>query len=665
MSLKNGNVRCNLCDSINYISDLEKSWYKKPSLHINCLVCNNRFNYYELQPFLSDKFDENYINFLDDDLYRIQQKMLALTKESLTILDEIRENPKKLMTVNISKYDIFKTSNYDQRFLETREYDDKLNQQVLELLPLIPESEMKKSITWIANFHLPFNSEGNTSLRVRFVLGLINETQFRTQIVNNSILINDLCAYTLSAIYRLLTNGKKNLESSYDKIIEVFNRSVYELGAEVNLGYLPTITKSSSVTFFKYIPQISFIGHQEYAIREICNKTGSILYFGTGGGKSFIAVYSIWLFLEEFPDRYVLIYTPKSLLGNMNNNSIKHFGKPLPPRVIVRSYNSILSFDYNYDEAKDSFLILDEIHYIRTKIKGDSGKMAEMMVNLSILASKRLGITATMIVNDLMDLRNFVNFCEGRPFFMASEKDDMIRKIRTYTIYEPLLEERIGFPKVNMVIEKFIMSPKLLAKYEKFEAEESDPFLIKSSLLCNESKEKLEYVLDLIRGGQKLTIYSPYLEKGLDLIINKLPMNIRFRVITGDTTADNRMKYIDEFNSDELDVLFISNASNTGIDLKNSDLIFFGLPYTKSAFDQIMGRVVRYHSHTHAELKSICNIYILITIKPEDVALFNSIVNNKEIPEIRHKISTDLRKYIIILEKENLTKNYNQLLNVI
>ena len=75
------------------------------------------------------------------------------------------------------------------------------------------------------------------------------------------------------------------------------------------------------------------------------------------------------------------------------------------------------------------------------------------------------------------------------------------------------------------------------------------------------------------QGRRKAVVYSAFLNGGIDIIkhlLLKQNTNIRFASIEGKNSAALNKKHQDQYNRNALDVLLLSSAGQTGLDLKNT-----------------------------------------------------------------------------------------------
>jgi SNF2 family DNA or RNA helicase len=129
---------------------------------------------------------------------------------------------------------------------------------------------------------------------------------------------------------------------------------------------------------------------------------------------------------------------------------------------------------------------------------------------------------------------------------------------------------------------------------------------------------KTEALLKLIK-KEKSVIYSNWLTYGQKPIANMLARKkITFRVYDGSLSARVRQEIIDDFNDGLYQVLIISGAGGTGINLKGvRKLVLLDPTWSPAILRQIEGRVARYKSHDHLPAaERHVDIYEMILLTP-------------------------------------------------
>jgi superfamily II DNA or RNA helicase len=96
-------------------------------------------------------------------------------------------------------------------------------------------------------------------------------------------------------------------------------------------------------------------------------------------------------------------------------------------------------------------------------------------------------------------------------------------------------------------------------------------------------------------------VYSNYLKAGVEPyaeLLNKL--GVKYEVISGELPMRKRNQVVKNYNGGKTKVILLSSAGGEGLDLKGTKLIQVLEPHwNKEKINQVIGRGVRYKSHTH------------------------------------------------------------------
>ena len=172
--------------------------------------------------------------------------------------------------------------------------------------------------------------------------------------------------------------------------------------------------------------------------------------------------------------------------------------------------------------------------------------------------------------------------------------------------------------------------------YEQFfkqneKEESSDIFFGKLRQLSNAMdidgkivSPKRDFIINKIISADKRSvkslIYSEFLENGIELIAEALEeYGIKYSKITGETKlVKERTRAVERFNRNETEVMLISGASVTGIDLKGTRMVFLLEPFwNENELEQAKSRAIRYGSHTNLpKNEQNVTVYTLILDKP-------------------------------------------------
>jgi superfamily II DNA or RNA helicase len=147
--------------------------------------------------------------------------------------------------------------------------------------------------------------------------------------------------------------------------------------------------------------------------------------------------------------------------------------------------------------------------------------------------------------------------------------------------------------------------------------------------------------------GQKVVIYSVWTSEVLTLLRSMLRRaGITFRTIDGTGSAAAREDAKAKYNNDEIQVLLLSKAAGTGLDLKNTSAVMIVEPdWNEAAIQQAIARAVRAGSHDGVKVPRHVDIYRF-------VAVYNP---NVTIPSGRASMTAD--EHLYTLSKEKMRHN--------
>lgn len=162
---------------------------------------------------------------------------------------------------------------------------------------------------------------------------------------------------------------------------------------------------------------ISLKDYQNKAVEIINRKEntkGILLYFDTGTGKTLTALTISQCYLDKNPLHDVLVITPTKLKDAMQREFEKYGGGTLPENYKFYTFASLHMADkvgqIKPADFNNPLLIVDEVHNVRNA----RGKMFETVMKYAMVATRRVLLTATPIVNRPADLVAIVNILEGK-----------------------------------------------------------------------------------------------------------------------------------------------------------------------------------------------------------------------------------------------------------
>lgn len=320
-----------------------------------------------------------------------------------------------------------------------------------------------------------------------------------------------------------------------------------------------------------------------------------------------------------------------------------------------KSENRLYEF---MEKNRIDYVILDEVHSVKQR-KDDVTLSSDELVEQGFLSSRRhlmmkflnnireknsdvyfMTMTATPIINNLIEAKKLLEMLQGENFDMLSTTDRSVKaglEFHKHVVingirYEHTPKSKHGEIIKRNLIEIEIDGDDLLLRLDG----ESNDLYIEQTMLDH----KLEAVRPYIRKG---TMIFTYYVDGIVDTIKQYCENMGFKVAlyTGRQCAEDREKAKKGFQQGKIDIVIGSLPIGTGVDGFQEvcdRLICIGLPWTHSEFEQLVGRVQREGS-PH---KSI------------DVVIPKVVVNYTDNDGENKSWSRDRHKLNIIKYKKNL-----------
>ena len=334
-------------------------------------------------------------------------------------------------------------------------------------------------------------------------------------------------------------------------------------------------------------------------------------------------------------------------------------------REFLLALNSDLPVTSMAYSSKDSLLVIDEGHNLRTEINLEKGKGKRPFVYIDAAnkANRVVILTATPLINYPSDVANLISMVtRGNNGQFMSKKD-----------FEEMMYNRDEKYKQNYFGGKFnfhTLSPEDLAEYPTVTKENVyikmpdalyEIYKVQEAYLYKESAEEIEndffegnlsyfytgirqasnlspeelegirtksnWIKEFIRRQldttgqptQKTVIYSQYIKYGLEIIQEGLDsLGVNYVVIAGKTSTKKRKEAVLSYNEGKIKILLISKSGREGIDLSWTDnIIIFEYGWNVPAERQIIGRGVRRGSHVGHPSKNV-QVYRLLMVKPDE-----------------------------------------------
>lgn len=424
-------------------------------------------------------------------------------------------------------------------------------------------------------------------------------------------------------------NIEKNLS---DFIVEFSSRDEEKIEDE-----FPCISKS----------KLPLKDYQKRVVKHMLTNRGLIPIFGTGLGKSLTAVTSIQCVLAQDPKIKIVIITPTSLVENMKKEFRAYGADPDDKRI---TFTTITKFSNDYEAGKikgnNTFLIVDEAQ----NLKGHKGKSAKSVIDCAKKAKKVLLLTATPVMNRPNEIINLIAMIDGEdpvtPMHFDRHimtDDDEFDKFFRCKISYVKGGRNEDYPESEEHSVEFEMDKKYYAAYRDVEKGQESA-LCTSLFGCgsnlqafyngirraannieSEKGPKINWIIDKIQTENKKNkrnktlIYSSFLDAGSRLVMKRLDkLKIPYAKVDGSMSKTKRKEAVDNYNSGEVNILFISKAGGEGLDLKGTRHVIITEPAWNDAnLEQVKGRAVRYKSHAALpEKERRVDIWNLFMIKP-------------------------------------------------
>ena len=346
---------------------------------------------------------------------------------------------------------------------------------------------------------------------------------------------------------------------------------------------------------------------QRYCAYKIKNEQYLANFSGTGAGKTFSAILSS----RVIDSKMTLIICPNDVVIQWNkiikdsfSDSIVVTGKNAfyEKRDETKHKYLIINWDkLNQNSSNDlilelksqkiDFIILDELHFSKNE-KTDRTKRLRAILSYSrkLNKSKVLGMTATPIVNNLVEGKVLLELITGKIFNR--------------------LETKPTAPNATTLYEKFTnisirQKPNYNAKLHYWDVDAPTPheaigkYMIGNPMAIEQylTDFRLPEILKHIDG--QTIIYTDYVGSklpGHDSITNKIELAVKNKKLSYGFYIGGTTDGLDKFKRKEIKVLIASRPISVGIDgLQEycNNLIFNVLPWTNAQYRQIIGRIER------------------------------------------------------------------------
>ena len=340
---------------------------------------------------------------------------------------------------------------------------------------------------------------------------------------------------------------------------------------------------------------------QEKAFPLWWEEKRGIIKVVTGGGKTFFAIHCLKRYLENDPQKSILIVVPSialldqwydSLSQNFDDKEISLNGGGEQTKVITKicistidSLKNIISLI----DAENTLLIVDECHKIGTEKRG------EMLTNAW---HATLGLSATperdyddnfyiIIKKILGDIIFDYDYIDAR-------EDEVIVNFKLLYGYAALLpEEENKYKKFTKSIQR---------RAATIGGQDMNDYPLKMLIfnrarLVKNSKNRIPYGIELIQKYERdswiVFTENKKQAKEFNKIVNKLK-GFNSGIYNTDLNDDERQENLEKFKAGNLNVLVSCTALDEGFDMPEADgAMILSASSSKRQRIQRMGRVLR------------------------------------------------------------------------
>ena len=340
---------------------------------------------------------------------------------------------------------------------------------------------------------------------------------------------------------------------------------------------------------------------QEKAFPLWWEKKRGIFKVVTGGGKTFFAIHCLKRYLENDPQKSILIVVPSialldqwydSLSQNFDDKEISLNGGGEQTKIITKicistidSLKNIISLI----DAENTLLIVDECHKIGTEKRG------EMLTNVW---HATLGLSATperdyddnfyiIIKKILGDIIFDYDYIDAR-------EDEVIVNFKLLYGYAALLpEEENKYKKFTKSIQR---------RAATIGGQDMNDYPLKMLIfnrarLVKNSKNRIPYGIELIQKYERdswiVFTENKKQAKEFNKIVNKLK-GFNSGIYNTDLNDDERQENLEKFKAGNLNVLVSCTALDEGFDMPEADgAMILSASSSKRQRIQRMGRVLR------------------------------------------------------------------------
>ena len=426
--------------------------------------------------------------------------------------------------------------------------------------------------------------------------------------------------------------------------------------------------------------QIPLRPYQRRVVEYMNQHESLFLYHKMGTGKTMTAIVVSQCFLDEHPDRNVVVVSPSLLIDNfkkeMDNRyeNIRHRNryKFYSIEGTARTRTTIRQIRR---DLQNSMLIVDEAHRLindsaMTKVLKDASSLYEKVLLMSgtpllyfehyfsDVYPKLLKINPPEIENMLCKV-SFYERPKNDPDY-PRRKDHIIRirmspeyERRYNTFVRTIHYEQTTYVPNRQEIQDENLLPEIFNRVDNPESiSKLKSFLTgirraTQNLDNSDVNNKLDWISKFLQSHQneKTIVFSSYLKDGIQLIVDKLGGTIRYGEITGKKSMSTRSRMIENYNRGRIKLLFLSSNAREGISLTNTkNVIIFEPQWNTPGVEQMIARAIRFKSHSELPPQQRkVNVYFLYHVKSNEIPS----VSQKSLTTLFRNLPSDVTQYVI------------------
>ena len=340
---------------------------------------------------------------------------------------------------------------------------------------------------------------------------------------------------------------------------------------------------------------------QEKAFPLWWEKKRGIIKVVTGGGKTFFAIHCLKRYLENDPQKSILIVVPSialldqwydSLSQNFDDKEISLNGGGEQTKIITKicistidSLKNIISLI----DAENTLLIVDECHKIGTEKRGKMLTNAwHATLGLSATPERDYDDNFYIIIKKILgDIIFDYDYIDAR-------EDEVIVNFKLLYGYAALLpEEENKYKKFTKSIQR---------RAATIGGQDMNDYPLKMLIfnrarLVKNSKNRIPYGIELIQKYERdswiVFTENKKQAKEFNKIVNKLK-GFNSGIYNTDLNDDERQENLEKFKAGNLNVLVSCTALDEGFDMPEADgAMILSASSSKRQRIQRMGRVLR------------------------------------------------------------------------